>query len=126
MGRCLFASCKSDTSDRSKTFFRVPVSKDIQIAKLWLTRARRQDLDFSTLHKSAVVCSDHFHPDQLLTEPFGYGTRLRVKEGEIPFANGVTPVAKRQVNVRRQDHYRGVQPTVLRDIFNKVLKSKVK
>lgn len=91
MGRCLFASCNSDTKQRDLAFFRLPVTRDVATAKLWLSRAKRADLKFASLPKSAVVCSLHFFEDQLVSELFGTRQRLRVIDGEIPFPNGVTP-----------------------------------
>lgn len=103
MGRCLFASCNNDARNRNKAFFRVPVLRNPTVAKHWLARARRADLKFQSLPKSAVVCIDHFHHSQLVSETYGTTTRLRVKDGEIPFPNGVAPTSSRQaVNIRRE------------------------
>ena len=101
MVRCMFASC---SSDRRKTagveFFRVPHSKQPNIAQLWLNRSKRADLSFEQLVSSNnyVVCSKHFTASQLV--PYGSAGKHTVMWGEVPSADSRTPASGRSSRVR--------------------------
>lgn len=76
------------------SMFRVPILKDKETAKLWLSRAKRHDLSFSDLiscPRKFWVCQNHFSKSQLENRKHGAGVRVYVKPGEIPFPNGSVP-----------------------------------
>ena len=91
MGRCMFSSCDSDTSNTNISFYSVPLKSNSECARLWLSRAKRADLTSDKLTTSYRVCGKHFSLSQL--EPYSYGglQRSRVKYGELPYPNGTQP-----------------------------------
>lgn len=91
MGRCLFASCHSSTSDKSIVFFRPPLKTDPAKAKLWLNRAHRKDLTIEMMTYNHVVCQKHFNASQVEGRRYGHSTRLYLKPGELPLINGQSP-----------------------------------
>ena len=92
MGRCLFASCNSDTKNNKIVFFKTPKRTDINSAKLWFSRARREDMSFDDMTYNHMVCHKHFERTQVERKCYGKRFRLSVKKGELPLVNGKRPV----------------------------------
>jgi hypothetical protein len=103
-GRCLFASCNSSyNNDCGVKFFRVPLKKDTEIAKLWLSRAKRADIAFSDLKSSHRVCSLHFSPADIVPHIHGGRTQYRLKPDALPYPNGSLPPAVTRQTRSRTD-----------------------
>ena len=91
MGRCLFASCDSDTRNTTIVFFKTPIRIDTNLAKLWFNRARRQDMSFGELKYNHMVCHKHFNRSQVEYKQYGKRFRPTIKLGELPLVNGERP-----------------------------------
>jgi hypothetical protein len=97
-GRCLFASCNSAfKNDSGIKFFRIPINKNIKLARTWFVRSKRADIKFKDVKSSHRVCSLHFDPDDILPYIHGGRTQYRLKDDAVPYPNGklLSPKKKR-------------------------------